>query len=193
MIADSLHIRWSPSTVDDVLDLIVCNNAPDYRSLPVIVEANQCARALCSSNVGLANTLGTPNGVSSGPMARIMTLFGWLPWTMKPPIITLSSVWTKLRVLMLASMDVAGARVSMRHGCRTRRWRCIDDHNGACHPAASTMRSAIVRKRPDAIEGANEGRSPVHEFRSPICRSASPGSLRLCCGRRNLKSIHLIA
>ena len=41
-------------------------------------------------------------------MARIMTLFGWLPWTMKPPIITLSAVWTKLRVLMLASMDVAG-------------------------------------------------------------------------------------
>src|SRR5262245_41998900 len=59
----------------------------------------------CSSNVGLANTLGTPNGVSSGPMARMMTLFGWLLWTMKPPIITLSAVWTKLRVLMLARME----------------------------------------------------------------------------------------
>src|SRR5262245_11416666 len=61
---------------------------------------------LCSSNVGLATTLGTPNGVSSGPMALIMTLFGPLPWTMKPPIITLSSVWTKLRLLMLPRMDV---------------------------------------------------------------------------------------
>ena len=39
-------------------------------------------------------------------MARMMTLFGWLPWTMKPPIMTLSAVWTKLRVLMLPSMDV---------------------------------------------------------------------------------------
>jgi hypothetical protein len=27
---------------------------------------------------------------------------------MKPPIITLSAVWTKLRVLMLPSMDVGG-------------------------------------------------------------------------------------
>src|SRR6476659_869132 len=81
---------------------------------PIIVvcqlslEASKVPAPLCSSNVGLANTSGTPNGVSSGPMARIMTLFGWLPWTMKPPIITLSAVWTKLRVLMLASMDVAG-------------------------------------------------------------------------------------
>src|SRR5215470_6506809 len=78
---------------------------------PIIVvcqlslEAIRVPAPLCSSNVGLANTSGTPNGMSSGPMARIMTLFGWLPWTMKPPIITLSSVWTRLRVLMLASDD----------------------------------------------------------------------------------------
>src|SRR6476620_2612141 len=81
---------------------------------PIIVvcqlslEAIKAPAPSCSSNVGLANTLGTPNGMSSGPMARMMTRFGSLPWTMKPPIITLSSVWTKLRVLMLASMDVAG-------------------------------------------------------------------------------------
>src|SRR6188472_3690463 len=72
------------------------------------LKAIKAPGPLCSSNVGLANTLGTPNGVSSRPMARMMTLFGWLPWTMKPPIITLSAVWTKLRVLMLASMGVAG-------------------------------------------------------------------------------------
>ena len=35
-----------------------------------------------------------------------MTILGWVPWTIKPPIITLSAVWTKLRVLMLPSMDV---------------------------------------------------------------------------------------
>ena len=40
-------------------------------------------------------------------MARIITNFGWLPRTMKPPIITLSSVWTKLRVLMLPRIESA--------------------------------------------------------------------------------------
>ena len=34
-------------------------------------------------------------------MARMITLFVPEPWTMKPPIITLSPVWTKLRVLIL--------------------------------------------------------------------------------------------
>jgi hypothetical protein len=52
-------------------------------------------------------------------MARIITIFGWVPPTMKPPIITLSAVWTKLRVLMLPSMDVGvaeGAGVGMGVG-----------------------------------------------------------------------------
>ena len=39
--------------------------------------------------------------------------------------------------------------------------------NRAHHAAASTMRSAIVRKRPDAIEGASEGRSLVTNSRIP--------------------------
>jgi hypothetical protein len=56
---------------------------------------------LCSSNLGLAKASVIPNWVSSGPMARMMTLFGPVPWTIKPPIITCSPVWTKLRVLML--------------------------------------------------------------------------------------------
>ena len=62
----------------------------------------------CNSNVGFANTLGTPNGVSSGPMARRITVFDAAPSTIKPPIITLSAVCTKLRVLMLLSMAVGG-------------------------------------------------------------------------------------
>src|SRR6516164_6214346 len=62
------------------------------------LNAIKAPAPLCSSKVGSANALGTLNGgaPSSGPMARIMTVFGWVPWTIKPPIITLSVVWTKL-------------------------------------------------------------------------------------------------
>src|SRR5206468_1447384 len=57
----------------------------------------------CSSNVGSANGFGTPYWPSSGPMARMITLFVPVPWTMNPPIITLSPVCTKARVEMLPS------------------------------------------------------------------------------------------
>ena len=49
---------------------------------PIIVvcqlslEAINAPAPLCSSNVGLANGLGIPNCVSSGPIARMITLFG---------------------------------------------------------------------------------------------------------------------
>src|SRR5882757_8688746 len=82
--------------------IVVCQSSLEPIKAPV---------PSCSSKVGLANTLGTPNGMSSGPMARIMTVFGAVPWTIKPPIITLSPVWTKLRVLMLPSID-AGVGVA---------------------------------------------------------------------------------
>src|SRR5439155_19273879 len=39
-------------------------------------------------------------------MARIITLFGSVPWTMNPPIITLSPVCTKARVEMLPSRAI---------------------------------------------------------------------------------------
>src|SRR5437899_1111712 len=61
----------------------------------------------CSSNVGSSNGLGTPYWLSSGPMARIITLFGVVPCTMNPPIITLSPVCTKERVEMLPSRAIA--------------------------------------------------------------------------------------
>src|SRR4029079_9801028 len=41
-------------------------------------------------------------------MARIITRFVWLPWTMNPPIITLSPVCTKARVEMLPSCASTG-------------------------------------------------------------------------------------
>src|SRR5436190_24106569 len=63
----------------------------------------------CSSNVGSASAPGTLYGgaPSSGPMARIITLFGVVPCTMNPPIITLSPVCTKARVEMLPSRATA--------------------------------------------------------------------------------------
>src|SRR5437763_13079620 len=62
----------------------------------------------CSSNVGSASAPGTLYGgaPSSGPMARIITLFGVVPCTMKPPIITSSPVCTKERVEMLPSRAI---------------------------------------------------------------------------------------
>src|SRR5438067_2347431 len=51
-----------------------------------------------SSSCGLASALGTPNCVNEGPAARMSTLFGELPCTMKPAIITLARVPTFSRV-----------------------------------------------------------------------------------------------
>src|SRR5687767_15224220 len=62
-----------------------------------------------SSSVGLLRALLIPACVSEGPIARTTILTGLvlLPPREKPPIITLSAVWTEPRVLMLASF--AGA------------------------------------------------------------------------------------
>src|ERR1700675_2373241 len=48
--------------------------------------------------VGLASTPGTPKVAREGPMARTRTVFGVVPPMMKPPMRTLSPVWTRLRV-----------------------------------------------------------------------------------------------
>ena len=42
----------------------------------LLLEAIKAPVLLCRSNAGSANALGTPNRVSSGPMARTMTVFG---------------------------------------------------------------------------------------------------------------------
>ena len=44
----------------DVANLVGGNNPADDRCCPVVIGGNQRARASCSSNVGLANALGTP-------------------------------------------------------------------------------------------------------------------------------------
>src|SRR5436190_213310 len=106
MIADSLpsvgarplsRMSWTWLCVIMPPIIVVCQLSLDAIKAPA---------PLCNSNVGLNNTLGTPNGMSSGPMARIMTVFGALPWTVKPPIMTLSAICTKPRVLMLLSTVV---------------------------------------------------------------------------------------
>src|SRR5215471_20291153 len=53
-------VGWSPSAIDDVLDLIVCDNAADYRSLPIIVEANQGAHGIVQFQCGISQHIGHP-------------------------------------------------------------------------------------------------------------------------------------
>src|SRR5213593_2967254 len=77
---------------------------------PIIVCCQSSLEAIkapvpsCSSSVGSCNGSGTPYWPSSGPMARMITLFVPVPCTMNPPIITLSPVCTKARVEMLPSL-----------------------------------------------------------------------------------------
>src|SRR5204863_7979396 len=80
---------------------------------PIIVvcqlsfEAIKAPLPLCSSNVGFASAFGRVYGGAdnSGPIARRMTVFGPVPWTIKPAIMTLSPVCTKARVEMLPRRD----------------------------------------------------------------------------------------
>src|ERR1039457_2537340 len=67
----------------------------------------------CSSSCGLASTFGTPNSVREGPAARMSTLFGTLPCTMKPAIITLAPVPTCSRVEMFPSVAGLGVGVGV--------------------------------------------------------------------------------
>src|SRR6266446_4042838 len=69
-----------------------------------------------SSSRGLASAFGTPNCVREGPTARMSTLFGALPWTMKPAIITRSLVPTCSRVEMFPSVAGLGVGVGVDVG-----------------------------------------------------------------------------
>src|ERR1700680_980756 len=69
-----------------------------------------------SSSRGLASALGTPNCVREGPAARMSTLLGTLPCTMKPAIITLSLVPTCSRVEMFPSVAGLGVGVGVGVG-----------------------------------------------------------------------------
>src|SRR4030081_2001768 len=69
-----------------------------------------------SSSRGLASALGTPNWVREGPAARMSTLLGALPCTMKPAIITLPPVPTCSRVEMFPSVAGLGVGVGVGVG-----------------------------------------------------------------------------
>src|ERR1700730_14168135 len=69
-----------------------------------------------SSSRGLASAFGTPNCVREGPAARMSTLFGVLPCTMKPAIITRSLVPTWSRVEMFPSVAGLGPGVGVGVG-----------------------------------------------------------------------------
>ena len=62
-----------------------------------------------SSSVGSTSAPGTPKPVSAGPIARTITCLGAAPVTMNPPMSTLSSVSTCMRVEMLSSLVVKAA------------------------------------------------------------------------------------
>src|SRR5712691_4084288 len=48
------------SAIDDSLDLILCDNAADYRSLPIIIGANQSARAIVQLQRRISQYVGHP-------------------------------------------------------------------------------------------------------------------------------------
>src|SRR5437762_9297716 len=69
-----------------------------------------------SSSRGLASGFGTPKLAREGPVARMSTLLGALPCTMKPAIITRSLVPTCSRVEMFPSVAGLGVGVGVGVG-----------------------------------------------------------------------------
>ena len=48
------------TAIDDFLDLILCDNAADYRSLPIIVGGNQSAGAIVQFQCRISQYVGHP-------------------------------------------------------------------------------------------------------------------------------------
>src|SRR6266446_522633 len=59
----------------------------------------------CSSKMGSASGLGTPEIANEGPIARRTTRLGALPVMINPPIPTLASVRTLMRVERLTACE----------------------------------------------------------------------------------------
>src|SRR5204863_3987307 len=57
----------------------------------------------CNSSTGSASGLGTPKAANEGPIPRRSTCLGALPVMMKPPMPTLASVRTRIRVERLSA------------------------------------------------------------------------------------------
>src|ERR1700730_7165035 len=74
----------------------------------------------CSSSTGSASAPGTPKAVKEGPIPRTITCLGALPVTMKPPMATLASVRTRMRVERLrgcAAGSPFGLGLGLGVGC----------------------------------------------------------------------------
>ena len=71
-------IGWSVAAVLNISYLVPCDNPADYRMLPVIIGPNQCAGAVVQFQGRISQCIGNViwSAPSSGPMARIITLFG---------------------------------------------------------------------------------------------------------------------
>src|SRR5580765_3439598 len=144
----------------------MCNNAADYRSLPIIVKGNQSSRAIVQFQCRISQWVGHPkvsefraNGANDDSLwlaplddeASNHHIVGCLDKAASADVGEYGCCWWRRR----------------RRGCRNRRGRRIHHHDGACHAAASTVRNAVVRKRSGAAEGASEGRSLVMNSRIP--------------------------
>ena len=110
MIADSLR-RLERSPVPDILHLIAGDNPADDCIQPVVIGGNQSSSAIVQLQCRINQCIG--NSILSKLRANgTHNHFLWFsPATMNPPIITLSPVCTKLRVLMLPRIElVSGLR-----------------------------------------------------------------------------------
>src|SRR5205085_11824714 len=67
----------------------------------------------CSSKMGSASGLGTPELANEGPIARRTTRLGALPVMMNPPMPTFASVRTRIRVERLSAWAGAGVGVGL--------------------------------------------------------------------------------
>ena len=69
--------RRSVAAVLNISYLVASDNAADYRMLPVIIRADQCSGCVVQFQSGISQWIrNTKVSASSGPIARIMTLFG---------------------------------------------------------------------------------------------------------------------
>src|SRR6476661_1423320 len=67
-------IRWSMTAVLNIHDLIPCDNAADYRGLPVVIGSNQCSGSVvqfqCRISQWIGNAKRRANGAHNHPSVR---------------------------------------------------------------------------------------------------------------------------
>src|SRR5437773_7023187 len=83
------RVSGSVAAVYDILNLVVSDNSADDCSLPVIIRGNQSSGAVVQFQRRISQGVRYAILTELGPIARMITLFVPVPWTMKPPIISL--------------------------------------------------------------------------------------------------------